>query len=228
MWRGKKSRRDISIGDRFGRLIATDAPHFRASPNGRPYWYVRVRCDCGREKETLCCNLLKPVERKSCGCWTREIASITNRTHGRSGDRIYVIWRGMKSRCDPKTTHKQNRKNYVERGISVCREWQEFTSFLDWSLKNGYRADLTIERINNKGDYEPGNCTWIPSEEQAKNRRHATSVTAFGESKSMIAWSRDPRCVVSANLLCQRLKAGRLKGGPWSPEAAITVPSRKT
>jgi len=92
---------------------------------------------------------------------------------------------------------------------------------LDWARANGYADDLTIERKDNSKGYSPDNCTWIPRVQQYANYTQLRLVTAFGETKHLQAWSRDPRCVVKALSLRQRIELG------WTPEEAIVTPLRK-
>lgn len=89
---------------------------------------------------------------KSCGCNQNLI------DHGETNTRLYKIWKGIKQRC---LNSKCNiYKNYGGRGITICEEWLEFTPFRDWALNNGYAKNLTIDRKDNDGNYEPNNCQW--------------------------------------------------------------------
>lgn len=91
--------------------------------------------------------------------------------HGLIGTRIYRIWANIKVRCFNK--NKNEYKYYGGRGITVCKEWKNnFQAFYDWAMANGYRDDLTIDRINNDGNYEPSNCRWITKKEQCNNKRN--------------------------------------------------------
>jgi len=124
------------------------------------------RCDCGTERR-VAGGMLNFGATTSCGCRTRENRLSANTTHGMSKTRIYRIWKGMLRRCNgSKASH---RKYYSDRGIKVCERWLNFDRFLE-DMEANYRDGLTIERVNNNGDYEPGNCTWIPANEQQKNR----------------------------------------------------------
>ncbi len=95
--------------------------------------------------------------------------------HGEANTRLYTIWNCMNYRCNPKSKHAE-RKIYGGRGISVCSEWRSYPKFKAWALENGYADELTIERIDNNGDYEPSNCTWIPREEQSLNKSNSVYV----------------------------------------------------
>lgn len=128
------------------------------------------KCDCGKTFYETRSNLLSGNV-KSCGCEKTKRISQMNRTHGESHKtRLYRIWLNMKNRCsNPKYRQYDS---YGGRGISVCKEWSEdFTAFRDWALKNGYKDDLTVDRINNDEGYKPENCRWATMKEQCANRR---------------------------------------------------------
>ena len=108
------------------------------------------------------------------------------RTHGMRRTRIYSIWTVMKSRCqNPKAT---GYRIYGGRGITVCKRWRKFENFYA-DMSKGYSDSLSIDRINNDGDYELSNCKWATRKEQANNRRTNTLVTFKGETKNLKEWS---------------------------------------
>lgn len=112
---------------------------------------------------------------------------------------------------------------YGARGIVVCGAWQDFEKFYRWAMKNGYEPGLTIDRIDNDGPYSPKNCRWVSRRQNLFNR-FEKPLTAFGETKQMIEWAEDPRCVVPFKTLWKRVVTHG-----WDHERAITQPlSRDT
>ena len=94
--------------------------------------------------------------------------NISNLKHGLQNTRLYHIWESMKQRC--LNSNNKRYKDYGGRGITICDEWLEFIPFRDWSLSNGYADNLTIDRINNNGNYEPSNCRFLSKKENNRNR----------------------------------------------------------
>lgn len=165
-------------GQRYGRLTVIERDYSKKTTA----W--KCRCDCGNYVVVTSKNLRqKGFSTKSCGCLNRE----GNPTHRHSRERIYHIWMGMRRRCyNEKDTEKY--KRYGGRGIIVCKEWDckdGFMNFYNWSMANGYRDDLTIDRIDNNGNYEPSNCRWITPKEQQKNTRWSVLVFVDGKTYSM-------------------------------------------
>lgn len=199
------------IGERFGRLTLIELEGI--SKNHKPMFLCH--CDCGNEV-VVDLYALRTGHTRSCGCYNKERLREANTVHGGSlGDRLHNIWGHMLHRCNNK-----NMANYGGRGISVCREWAEsFEVFRDWALANGYRDDLTIDRIDNDGNYCPENCRWATMRTQANNTRRNHNLTAFGETKTVTEWSRVYG--VKYNTILNRLYKG------WSVEAAITTPPRR-
>jgi len=144
----------------------------RQGSNKRGLAMWRVLCFCGEEFDTAGASI-RSGRTKSCGCtrnvWAKEMGN-KNRTHGETGDRLYVIWRNMKSRCYNRS-HKSY-KDYGGRGITVCDEWiNDYKEFRNWAKVNGYSKELTIDRIDNDGNYNPDNCRWASVSCQQRNKR---------------------------------------------------------
>jgi len=133
---------------------------------------VKCRCDCGRTK-TIQLRSLKSQNTRSCGCLRDGKIGALNRTHGMKGTHkqhpLYLVWRGIKTRCfNPRC---KAFKTYGARGITICAEWKDDpVAFAAWCLEHGWKPGLTIERIDNDGDYEPSNCEFISKSENTIRR----------------------------------------------------------
>lgn len=137
-----------------------------------------------------------------------------NYKHGMKGTRLYNIWVNMHQRCNNKNIPTY--RNYGARGIRVCKEWDDFNTFLKWAVNKGYKDDLTIERNDVNGDYEPSNCSWITKTEQSQNKRTNVLLTYKGETKNMKQWSDE--LGIDYYFLRDRLRRG------WSVKEAIEIP----
>lgn len=207
-------RVDLS-GQRFGNLVVL---HHEITPGNKTFWLCK--CDCGKDV-LVGYGELKSGNTKSCGCLRRKLASERLRKqttkHGMFGSRIYHIWDSMKARC-----YNRNHvayKNYGGRGITVCDEWRyNFEVFYAWAMAHGYQDYLTIDRIDNNGNYCPENCRWATMLEQSANKRNVILLTVHGETKSISEWSRETN--ISADCIRRRLKSG------WSEEKIFTKPKK--
>lgn len=174
-------------GQKFGKLTIINKADKRSS-SGSIYW--NCKCDCGNVTVVIGRHL-KNGHTKSCGCLhikqAKEQArrmSQNNIKHNKSNTRLYHIYKCMLNRCYLKV-HKFY-KNYGGRGITICEEWKnDFIIFYNWAIENGYKDNLSIDRINNDENYEPSNCRWLSVKEQANNRRTNILYEYQGEIKSL-------------------------------------------
>jgi len=171
-------------GKRFARLqVVRRAASNRA---GNTQW--ECQCDCGAVAIVLGYRLITG-NTQSCGCLKRDRTSARMQelktTHGRSKTRAYASWKGMLSRCtnplDPKYPL------YGARSIAICQRWLDFKNF--FADMGERERGQSIERNNNDGNYEPGNCRWASAKEQANNTRHNRRLTHNGETLTLTEWA---------------------------------------
>ena len=198
----------LKFGERFGKLKVIKLHHIEKDKRNRNIEYYLCRCDCGNE-----CIInkiyLKTKETKSCGCLKKENMKKTSQKtikHNKTHTRLYNIWRNIKQRCFYKIN--SNYKNYGGRGIEVCDEWLDkengFINFYNWAMDNGYKDDLTIDRIDVNGNYEPNNCRWANLKTQAKNRRNNHIIEYNGEKHCISEWAEILK--INYNTLLSRVR----------------------
>lgn len=169
-------------------------------------------CDCGKQK-IIYAKDLKSNNTKSCGC-LRNIKKYDDKTKNFI-KRLQYIFYHMKQRCYDK--NNAGYKYYGNKGITICDEWlKDINNFYNWAINNGYQENLTIERINVNGNYEPNNCRWITKTEQGYNRSNSILYTINGETKCLSEWCK----LYDKDYFLVR---GRLKRGN-NIEEALTKP----
>ena len=172
------------VNERHGKLTVLSL----AGKNKFGHMTVKCKCDCGN---IIISEATRVVHDKtlSCGCLQKEIASSNNRVHGMTNTRLHRIWSAMISRCE---NPKNNRYYaYGAKGISVCDEWRnDFLSFYDWAIHNGYTDELSIDRIDNSIGYCTSNCRWSTKIQQANNKTTNRFITYCGQTKTVKQWSQ--------------------------------------
>lgn len=209
----KSVERDL-IGQKFEHLtvIARGKDKYSKKGQRRKYWI----CECDCDNKTIIevredCLISKHT--KSCGCSKKNNGGQI--THGMTGTRIHNVWRSMKGRCyNPNNTIY---KYYGGRGIKICEEWlNDFQKFYKWAMENGYNDNLTIERKNVNGNYEPNNCKWATRIEQANNKNSNHFLEFNGEIHTIAEWGRITR-------INQNIIERRINDLGWSVKDALSV-----
>lgn len=193
-------------GQKFGRLTVLDRLH-NYHDKKQTHWLCV--CDCGSLVEVFG-FMLRNGNTKSCGCLNKEIIT----THDKSNTRLYNIWTLMKARCYNKNNRAYH--NYGGRGIAVCDEWKDdFQAFYVWSIENGYVENLSIDRINNNGNYSSNNCRWVTRKQQNRNTRRNRMYTINGVTKCLQYWCDYYK--LNRSTVCNRLSKN------WSIEKALEL-----
>jgi|SRR5581483_2190188 len=167
------------MGMRFSRLLVLAC----AGPDERGAVRWKCRCDCGATKIIRGADLKRGFV-KSCGCWNSERTANKNRSHGNSHTRLYRIWQAMRDRTS--NSRASNYKYYGARGIKVCADWSTYEPFEKWALSNGYAKNLSIDRIDNDGNYEPLNCRWATQKQQVRNSRKCKCIDTHKQNGAIL------------------------------------------
>lgn len=170
------------IGKKFGRLTVLEECKERDKYKYKVY---KCQCDCGNIIYVNS-NKLKSGNTKSCGCLKADQLA----KHKKCKTRLYSIYNNMKNRCYNKK--HRDYKYYGGRGIAICDEWlNDFQAFYDWAIDNDYKENLTIDRLDVNGDYEPSNCRWATPKQQANNQRSNTYLTYNGKTQTLAQWANE-------------------------------------
>lgn len=221
--KGKRMKKRDMIGFRSGRLTVVGYDEWK---HGRPY--LICECDCGNVLSVRD-DAIVGRRTKSCGCLQREAPAKYYASHKKIGsqnnesrDRLHNIWYLMKYRCENEKCEAYN--NYGGRGITVCGEWSDddfgYYAFKEWALSHGYSDGLTIDRVDNNGNYSPDNCKWSTDCEQANNKRDNVFLTYNGETKTAAQWARELNVNYSAFI--NRVYLG------WDTNRIFEQPYRKS
>lgn len=191
------------IGKKYNRLTIVDI----YKNDKKSTTMCICKCDCGNKVYTRLSRVLNE-ETVSCFCIRKKYQD------RKETDLIYLVWFCMINRC-----YKKDDKRYVyygQRGITVCDDWKNsFDNFYIWAKSNGYKKGLSLDRINNNGNYEPNNCRWATKTEQARNKRNNKIIEYNGETHCLSEW-----CEILN--LDYNLVRGRIYEG-WSVEKAFTT-----
>ena len=142
---------------------------FATEKSKRKYRFGLYKCGFCGTKFRACIKSVKQGNSKSCGCYQKRRTSKSNKTHGLGYTRLYNIWSNMKMRAyNPKHKHYND---YGGRGITIWEEWLDIHNFYNWAMSNGYSDGLSLDRIDNNGNYCPENCRWTTPNIQARNQR---------------------------------------------------------
>lgn len=211
-----KKAEDLS-GHKFGRWTVLRLHHIKINKNNKRTRYWLCECECGNKKVVNATHL-KNGTSLSCGCYAKEMSKKRQITHGLSKTRIYKIWISIKKRCYNEKTIRF--ENYGGRGIKVCQEWlDDFINFYNWAVNNGYQENLSIDRIDVNGNYEPSNCKWSNAKCQARNRRNNHFITYNGETHCIAEWSDITG--IKRDVIDNRIRK------KWDIERILTTPVKK-
>lgn len=186
---GRCNYSTIKVGDKFGRWEVIGESR-KSLLKGS--YHLEWLCKCSCNKHTIAYvdeqNLKRGLS-NSCGCLKSELSSQRLLKHGETDTRLYIIWVSMRERCY--NLNSSYYKDYGGRGISIAKEWDEFLSFKEWALSHGYSDDLTIDRIDVNGNYEPSNCRWATILEQNNNKRNNIRIEYHGVIRTASEWGRE-------------------------------------
>lgn len=195
---------NIEKGMKFGMLTVIGDGETLRLPSGQVNRTIDCICDCGKTKNVRLVHLYNGRIR-SCGC-------LNGGLHGDAGKPLHTTWRGMNNRCKAPGI---NRRSYYDKGIKVCEEWKRYIGFRDWALKNGYRDELYIDRIDNSKGYEPNNCRFVTNMENCNNRDNTFYVIYHGEKYPIMDLLRSKGLLNNGAAIRGRIERG------WSVDDAF-------
>lgn len=201
----------VEKGTVYGYLTVIKEGSKHIIPSGQHLRTINCLCKCGVVKDILLSHLVRS-RIDSCGCKKRT-------QKGLSTTKIYNAYRKIKERCDGKT---KDSDRYLGRGISVCDEWKnDFLSFYDWSILNGWKDGLQIDRKDNNKGYSPENCRWVTSIINANNKENTFKVTYYGVEYPFKILIRKLKKELNQDTIRARIKHG------WTIELAFDTLIRK-
>ncbi len=214
-----KKKIEVTEGQKYGKLTIIQ----EVSPIGSKR-RILCKCDCENIKEYSMDRVIHG-RTQSCGCLRNEMLFTHRNNNGTSvypkeatASKLYKIWNSMKCRCY--TVSSGAYFKYGAKGIRMCDEWKnDFMAFYNWALANGYSDELTIDRIDYRGNYEPSNCRWADTKTQANNKSNVRKYEYNGELHTMTEWGEIMN--INYGALWERLN---VLG--WSIEKALTTPVR--
>lgn len=195
-------------GQQFGRLLVISRDGQTAQ--GAAAW--RCRCICGNETK-VSGRHLRMGQTTSCGCLQKEQVAARSVRHGKEGTKVYRAWHGMLYRCQ--NPRARMWKRYGGRGITVCERWQKFENFYA-DMGEPPTPAHSLDRVNNDGNYEPGNVRWTTMDVQGANRSNSVLITHEGRTLTLAGWAR------ALGLRPGTLKARHYAG--WAPPDLFRVP----
>lgn len=202
---------NIEIGTRYGKLVVVSEAERRRLKCGQTNRVMVCLCDCGNTKNIRLSHLIHS-KTESCGC-------IIRKQKGLSTTKIYSAWKQMKDRC------KENyveRKYYFDKGISVCEEWKnDFIVFYQWSINNGFKDKLQLDRIDGNKGYCPENCRYVTSQTNRENTNTIFIVNYKSENKPLKSLLRE----IGKHKNYAAIRGRLLRG--WNHDLAIDTEIRE-
>lgn len=194
-------------GQRFGQLLVIERAEDKTT-GLKPKTMWRCLCDCGKETVVWGSSLTQGTT-VSCGCKKRK--------HGFANkERLYQTWKNMRRRCY--TPSNKRYAQYGGRGITICPEWDDYAVFRSWAMSNGYRDDLTIDRIDVDKGYSPDNCRWVGAKIQANNMTRNRFITFRGKTMTLSQWAEE--LGLSYGVINHRIQRG------WDMDRIANTPVR--
>lgn len=199
------------LGQKFGRLEVIASADSNSC--GQARW--SCRCECGGECVVVG-GKLRSGHTQSCGCLQSERTKAAATTHALSGHPLYFVWKNMMARCFKRDN--PHFRNWGGRGITVCDKWRTLEGFIE-DMFPSFRSEMSIDRIDNDGNYEPSNCRWATKTQQGRNTRR--SIVAETEFGSFQIGDASERFGISKKVLDWRVRKG------WSPQRMLQSVVRK-